>query len=242
MTFTDTLADIIGNIWGMILFTLYVLIITSILAENLRDCDNVNFKDIQSEIVNICTTVNKNETCADADVFTLEEDVITRLIKNEMKIKDLNGNTIGKYFQVSDGKDNRFRYAYLDKDENRDYVVGRIKKKSFISQIRYEFKRCNGSGSNYEIREGIGFNKGDYELYKDKKLIAVSSSDVDFFCNPDITFTLIDKNIPLAMISRDCNTSFLRDKWLIINYNKDLVDNYVFGFLGYITTFMEEDD
>lgn len=231
--------EIMENGMGLFLFASYILVFAFILSEGLRDCDNVDFVDIKSKNKKICIITNDTKICDNVEVFLLEEDVTTSQFRNEMKIKDLNEDTTGYFFEKSDGKDNKFRYAYIDEDDNRDYVVATIRKKSFIVQTRYIFKRCDNTGSKYEIREQIGYNEGDFELYKDKKLIAKSSSFVDFVCTPDITFTYIDSDMPLAIISKECGTieSFLTDKWIIFNYNQTLVDNYVFGFLGYISTF-----
>jgi len=238
MNVIDNISYVIEKIMELGFMVFYIFIVALILAENFKDCDNVDFEDIMSDTERLCF----NKTCSDTEVFLLEENVSSEQFKDEMYIKDINADTIGRYYMISDGKDSKFRYAYLDKDENRYYTVGQIKKKSFIALTRYLFQRCDGTGASYEIREQLGANAGDYSLYRNKQLIGVSSTNIDFFCVPDITFVDPIDNTVLLVIARECETSFLRDKWLITNYNYDLIDNYVAGFMGYITTFLEEKD
>jgi hypothetical protein len=45
-------------------------------------------------------------------------------------------------------------------------------------------------------------------------------------------------NNPIAILRRGCGSTFV-DKWNIINFQDNLIDNYVIGFIAYITTLNE---
>ena len=222
-------------LWIFIVIFLGVIIFLIIVPSS-KDCADVPFRDIEGS----------NDTCfvtSDCEdiksEFFMEQNLLT--FRNEMQIFNFRNKKIGLYFQKVDIRDKEMRYAYIDENNNEN-VVGKIRKQGFLSATKYTFERCDGTGSEYRLEEKvITLDDVDYKLFRDNKLIGETTSQQFSLCNADISIVGLDGKL-LALLSRKCKQSFLRDKWVILNYNLSLIDNYVIGAIGYITTLRENTD
>lgn len=224
-----------------------LLIIIFIFTDANMECTDKNFVDIR-EYTNFksqCIINNTNQICISTVVFFMEENLIS--MKNQMRIlvsADRDGDPdihVGTFIEKINPKSSDFRYRYKDSDKDREFVVGSIDKKRFLSQDRYIFTRCDSSNNDTYILEQkvITIDNIEYELYKNNILIGESNEDILTLCKSAIQLVNTNHTI-LATLERGCAESFLRDRWKVTNYQPDLVDDYVIGFLGYLTTLREK--
>lgn len=212
---------IIKIIGGIFVIVFLVIIIFLIIVPNDTECSNVTFNDIFS---------NFNGTMVQ---FSLEQTTIT--FRKEMKILDEHDKSIGSYFEMVDGGSIKFRYKYINSKIGDSHIVGKIEKKPFLTVDRYFMERCDGSGSKYRLEQKVSnVDDIEYNLFKNNTLIGETSESNPLLCKSNIE--LINDNGTIAKLNRGCG---LIDKWNVINYRNDLVDTYVIGFIGYITTLKE---
>lgn len=234
-----------------------ILVIAFILTDANIECSGKPFVDIRNytNFENQCITNmsygNKDTNgtkniCLPTVVFFMEENLIS--MKNQMRIlvnsKDRSEDIgVGTFIEKVDPKSSDFRYRYKDLKKDREFVVGLIDKKRFLSQDRYIFTRCSNDSADrnntYRLEEKvITFDDIEYKLYKNDILIGESSEDILTLCKSAVQLIDNQGNL-IALLERGCAESFLRDRWKVTNYRPDLVDDYVVGFLGYITTLRE---
>lgn len=227
-----------------------LLVIVFIFTDANIECSDKPFVDIRNytDFKSQCITnmSGTNQICVPTVVFFMEENLIS--MKNQMRIlvnadsSDDPDIQVGTFIEKVDPKSSDFRYRYKDLEKDREFVVGSIDKKRFLSQDRYIFTRCDTNTSNHTYRleqKVITFDDIEYELYKNDILIGESSEDILTLCKSAIQLVDIDGTL-LATLERGCAESFLRDRWKVTNYQPDLVDDYVVGFLGYLTTLREK--
>ena len=201
-------------------------------------CDEylMNISSVQDEL-NILNSCNSTPT-----IFYMEENLVSS--KKEMFILIETGKIVGSFVRKNESSvsnDFSYKYRYKDLQEDRFFTVANIDDNGLLSQNKYELSRCINSTNSTVFRyEEIlfNFNKIGYQLYKNDILIGESSEDIYSICKPDIYLIDIFNN-PLASLTRGCINSIFRDKWNVINFKPELIDDYVIGFLGYITTLNE---
>lgn len=239
-------------IGGILVGAFLLVILLLIVVPGDLDCDDVPFKDInyvpdQCETIQVNITssngtkndiVNKTNCNETVTEFLLEEKALT--FRKEMKIQDLDERNIGSYLERVDGGTTKYRYKYID--DREEYVVGQIENRQIGDAHRYFLSRCDNTGQVFRLEEKIvRLDNIEYKLYKNDTLIGETSENIIAICKPDISLVDLD-NKPLATLSRGCSDSTFIDRWMIINFQNDLVDNYVVGFIAYITTLRENDD
>jgi hypothetical protein len=203
----------IGVAVCMILMIIVTIITLSVIASQ-ESCSSVEFKDLP------------NEYYVNEEWFSLSA---------KSAIYDKNEKVLGAYATkpLSISK----QYRYHDDKEN---VVGYVSADVIAMGDKYTINHCSGKGATYRLERKI-FTIIDvqYDLYKDGVQIAKTSKDIFFTCKPDVV--LVDmSNKFLAYVGRDCIDSWFKDKWHVFNNSTD-VENYVIGFIAYITTQKENE-
>jgi hypothetical protein len=234
-----------------------VLVIAFILTDANIECSGKPFVDIRNytDFENQCITniSSASQICLPTVVFFMEENLIS--MKNQMRIlvnkrDDSKDVYVGTFIEKVSAGSSDFRYRYKDLEKDREFVVAEIDKKRFLSQSRYILSRCTvnandvnkNTSSVFRLDEKvITFDDIEYELYKDDVLIGESSENSLTLCKSAVQLVDNDGTL-LALLERGCTESFLRDRWKVTNYRPDLVDDYVVGFLGYLTTLREANE
>jgi|AntRauTorckE6833_2_1112554.scaffolds.fasta_scaffold15250_3 hypothetical protein len=210
------------------------------------DCSDYSFIDINGGCKNIIlnitgigennfTYVNKSTCNSTVSEFKMEEVALT--FRKEINILDNNNNKIGSFFQIIDGGNVKYRYKAIISN-SEEYVVGQIENIPFGGVSRFFLSRCNQTGSVFILEEkSVTLDDLEYKLYKDDILIGETNDDIIALCKPDLSLVDLDNN-PIAILRRGCGSTFV-DKWNIINFQDNLIDNYVIGFIAYITTLNE---
>ena len=230
-----------------------VLVIVFILTDANIECsdkpfvDIRNYTDFESQCITNMSGAGNNQICLPTVVFFMEENLIS--MKNQMRILVSANNdqeiAVGTFIEKVSAGSSDFRYRYKDLEKDREFVVGSIDKKRFLSQSKYILTRCdekNSSNNNHTYRleeKVITLDNIEYLLYKNDVLIGESSEDILTLCKSAVQLVDTDGTL-LATLERGCTESFLRDRWKVTNYQPDLVDDYVVGFLGYLTTLREK--
>ena len=228
-----------------------VLVIVFILTDANIECSDKEFVDIRdyTDFKSQCITnmSNTNQICLPTVVFFMEENLIS--MKNQMRILVSTNNdqeiAVGTFIEKVSAGSSDFRYRYKDLEKDREFVVGSIDKQRFLSQSKYILTRCtvnNEENSNHTYRleeKVITLDNIEYLLYKNDVLIGESSEDILTLCKSAVQLIDNDGTL-LASLERGCTDSFLRDRWKVTNYQPALVDDYVVGFLGYLTTLREK--
>lgn len=197
-------------------------------------CKNISL-NITGVGENNFTYVNKSTCNSSVSEFKMEEVALT--FRKEINILDKNNNRIGSFFERVDGGTIKYKYkAIVSNDE--EYVVGQIENVPFGSIDRFFLSRCDETGSVFMLEEKyITIDELEYKLYKDDILIGKTNDDVVALCKPKLSLVGLD-NKPIAILGRGCSSMFV-DKWNIINFQDNIIDNYVIGFIAYITTLNE---
>jgi len=177
------------------------------------------------------------ESCTEAEfhdcpsVFRMEEQYFTT--RNRLKIFDVGGNEIGSF--TTQPSFTKTVYSYHDYTGK---VVAQAVKSAF--SFTYRIGRCSEGavGAGYEL-ERIFFTIGtiEYNLRKNGVLIGNPAKKTLFTCRPDVVIEAPNGTV-IATASRSCAGSFFTDDWTLTNYDSNL-ENYVVGFIGYITTQQE---
>jgi hypothetical protein len=210
-----------------------------------KKCSDNDFEDIKSlyvQVINNTYYVNNtfysNYTQQIIHKFKVGENKLVNDYKSEMKIEDMDDDVLGSYVMIDDGKDNKFLYIYRD-DEDKEYVMAKIKKSSLLAQSKYELARCDGTGDEYEYKEIVPLNPIDdsrnYQLFRNNDLIGETGLDDIYLCKPGITIQKYNSTEVIAELTRSCDSLIVGDQWKVMNYDFD-IDNYVIGFLAFITT------
>lgn len=190
----------------------------------------------------ISLVVRGEETCSEtADFHDLPNEfwVSQNFFSNRDRatIYDKDKKTIGSYTHKPLGTDTKYRYR-----DHTDNVVGKADKSPFSLKFKISACRSNVNTNNYELQQyWLSFGEVKYDLLKNNQKIGTPTKNTWFTCNPDIA--LDDNNgTVMAIIERSCGESWFRDKWHVVNYQPKLVDNYVLGFIAYITTQKEQEE
>ena len=170
--------------------------------------------------------------------FTMEEQFLS--IKSSLKVNKGIASFSRDLFTIG------MRYTFRDAKSN---VMAEATKGAF--SYTYKVSRCNKQGPSYEISQHwFSIGSINYDLKKDGVLIAEPSKKTFLTCKPDIAMQDMQGNT-LATIDRSCGESYFIDTWYITNMRnvtdpmmlakKDTIENYVLGFMAFLTTVAESD-
>lgn len=137
------------------------------------------------------------------------------------------------------------RYTYRDANGQ----VAAQAERGFLART-FRVTRCPPPHSTaatvapeYEItQDWFDFGSIEYDLKRDSVLVARPSKSTVFQCKPDIVMASVDEDATLATIDRSCGESFVRDRWYITNYANATIENYVLGFMAFLTTVAENEN
>lgn len=183
--------------------------------------------------LSVSLSIRAEETCSDKPFHDLpseywvEQEWYSQRARST--IYNRNRTEIGSFTRKPLGTSTKYRY--------RDYADNVVAKadRGALSRTFY-ISRCDEKGDKYELYKHFWtLGKVVYDLKKNGELIGQPTKKTWFKCKPDIVLEDTNEEL-LASIGRSCGESWFVNKWNIANYQPDKVDNYVLGFIAYITT------